>query len=70
MASVKISSSMDEMVWEDLQRHSKESSQSISGLLTKAVKEFLNRKTLRQEVLESMEDSFNQNEELGQLLAK
>jgi predicted transcriptional regulator len=70
MAAIKISSKIDERAWKALQKLSKETHRSISGLLTEAVQEYLSRRTIRQEVLDHVEDSMTDNEELGRLLAK
>lgn len=70
MASTKISSTVDEAVWQDLRRLAEESHQSISGLLTEAIREYLHRRRVRPEVLRHLEDSMNENEELGRRLAR
>ncbi len=68
--SIKISSKVDEDVWRELQAAAAESHSSISGLLTEAVREYLARRRVRPEVLSHLEDSMQQNEELGHLLAQ
>lgn len=70
MAAIKISSKIDQKVWKAMLQVSKENHQSISGLLTQAVEEFLKRRTLRSEVLDHLDDSIRENEELGKLLAE
>ena len=70
MTATKISSKVEESVWKDLQDLAGESHQSISGLLTEAIRDYVRRKRLRPEVLEHMEASIAENEELGRLLAK
>ena len=70
MASVKISSKVEEKAWDELRAFAAESNQSISGLLTEAIEEFLQRRRIRPEVLEHLEDSIRENEELGRLLAE
>lgn len=70
MTAVKISSKVDEGVWEELKALAHESHQSISGLLTQAIREYLRRRRVRPVVLEHLEDSMNENEELGRLLAE
>ena len=70
MAAIKISSKVEESVWRDLKRLAKESHQSISGLLTEAIGEFVRRRRVRPVVLQHLEDSIDANEELGQLLAE
>jgi len=70
MGTIKISSKVDETVWEDLRELARESHQSISGLLTEAVAEFIRKHRVRPDVLRHLEDSIEENEELGRLLAK
>lgn len=70
MGSKKISSKIEEKTWRALQKVSRETHQSISGLLTEAVEEYLKRRTLRPEVLRHLDESIRDNEELGELLAK
>ena len=70
MGTIKISSKVDETVWEDLRELARESHQSISGLLTEAVAEFIRKHRVRPDVLRHLEDSIDENEELGRLLAK
>ncbi len=70
MASIKISSKVDERVWSELRAMAAESHQSISGLLSEAIGEFLRRRRVRPEVLRHVEDSMNENAELGRLLAE
>jgi predicted transcriptional regulator len=70
VGTIKISSKVDESVWKDLRELARESHQSISGLLTEAVAEFIKRHRVRPDVLRHLEDSIDENEELGRLLAK
>jgi predicted transcriptional regulator len=70
MPTIKISSKVDEKVWNDLKELADETHQSISGLLTDAVREFLQRRRVRPEVLSHLEDSIRENEKLGRLLAR
>ena len=70
VGTIKISSKVDESVWEDLRELARESHQSISGLLTEAVAEFIRKHRVRPDVLRHLEDSIEENEELGRLLAK
>jgi predicted transcriptional regulator len=70
MAAIKISSKVEDSVWKDLQDLSRESHQSISGLLTEAIKEFVSRRRVRPEVLQHLESSIDQNKELGRRLAE
>lgn len=70
MASIKISSKVEEEVWEELRAFADESNQTISGLLTEAIRDYLRRRRVRPEVLDHLEDSMDENEELGRLLAR
>ena len=69
MATIKISSKVSESAWNDLRELARESHQNISGLLTEAVEEYVRRRRVRPEVLSHLEDSIDENEELGRLLA-
>ena len=70
MGTVKFSSQMDEQVWNELKALAEESKQSLSGLLTEAIREYLRRRRVRPHVLEHLEDSMRRNERLGRLLAE
>ena len=70
MANIKISSKVDEAVWEDLKFAAQESHQNISGMLTEAHRDYLQRRRVRPLVLDHLNDSIRENEELGKLLAK
>jgi predicted transcriptional regulator len=70
MAPIKISSKVEEAVWRELRELAEESHQSISGLLTEAIQEYLRRRRVRPVVLQHMERSIADNEELGHLLAQ
>ena len=70
MATVKISSKVEEAAWNDLKALAEESRQSISGLLTEAIEDYVRRRRLRPEVMSHLETSIQENEELGRLLAK
>ena len=70
MATVKFSSKIDERAWEDLKRIAKESHKSVSGLLTEAVEQYVKRHRVRPEVLEHLDDSIRDNEELYRRLAR
>jgi predicted transcriptional regulator len=69
MQNIKISSKVDETVWEELKALAKESHQNVSGLLTEAISEYVSRKRVRPVVLNHLDDSMDQNDELGKLLA-
>ncbi|MEZ5065920.1 MAG: hypothetical protein R3B81_14395 [bacterium] len=70
MAAIKISSKVEETVWRELRELAAESNQNVSGLLTEAIRDFLQRRRVRPEVLEHLDDSVRENEKLGRLLAE
>jgi len=70
MAKIKISSKVEQREWEALQAIAYESKQSIAGLLSEAVADYVRKRRLRPMVLSHLEDSMNENEELGRRLAK
>jgi predicted transcriptional regulator len=70
MAAIKVSSKVDERVWEELKALASESDRSISGLLTEAIREYLARRRVRPAVLRHLQDSMAENEKLGRLLAE
>lgn len=70
MSAIKISSKVDPEVWDDLKILARETNQSISGVLTEAIQDYVRRHRIRPDVLRHLEDSIRDNEELGHLLAK
>lgn len=70
MAKIKISSKVEERAWDALQQLARESNQSISGLLSEAVADYVSKRRLRPEVVRHLEDSVAENAELGKLLAR
>ena len=70
MDSIKISSKVDAETWNELKALASESHQNVSGLLTEAIREYVTRKRVRPVVLQHLEQSIDENEELGKLLAK
>lgn len=70
MQSIKISSKVDEDIWNELKILASETHQNVSGLLTEAIRDYVQRKRVRPEVLDHLKDSMTENEELGKLLAK
>jgi predicted transcriptional regulator len=70
MATVKFSSKLEESVWKELQALAKESHQSISGLLTEAVRDYLERRRIRPDTLRHLSESMDRNDELGRRLAE
>jgi len=70
MAKIKVSSKVEQREWEALQALARESNQSIAGVLSEAVGEYVARKRMRPVVMDHLEDSMRENEELGKLLAR
>ncbi|MDT8384072.1 MAG: hypothetical protein RRB22_06625 [Gammaproteobacteria bacterium] len=70
MPSIKISSKVEEAVWDELKAVARESHQNVSGLLTEAISEYLRRRRVRPVVKSHLNNSIRENEELGKLLAK
>ncbi|MBK81270.1 MAG: hypothetical protein CMQ43_10230 [Gammaproteobacteria bacterium] len=70
MPAIKVSSKVDEHVWAELRALAEESHQSVSGLLTEAISEYVQRRRIRPTVLEHLDDSIEQNRRLGELLAR
>jgi len=70
MQNIKISSKVDEIVWNELKALARERHQNVSGLLTEAISEYVKRKRVRPQVLHHLDASMEQNEELGKLLAR
>ena len=70
MAKIKISSKVEQAEWEALQAIAYESKQSIAGLLSEAVADYVRKRRLRPAVMSHLEDSMSENEELGQRLAR
>ena len=70
MATIKISSKVEEADWRSLQALAKESHQSISGLLTEAIRDFIRKRRLRPIVLSHLQDSISDNEEMGRGLVE
>jgi predicted transcriptional regulator len=70
MVGIKISSKVEESVWRELRAIAEESHQSIGGLLTEAIRDYVRRRRVRPEVMTHLDDSMAKNEELGRLLAQ
>jgi len=70
MANIKISSKVEQSEWKALQDLARESHQSISGLLTEAISDYVRKRRLRPAVMDHFEDSVTDNEELGRRLAE
>ena len=70
MHNIKISSKVDAAVWNELKALAKERHQNVSGLLTEAIREYVRRKRVRPDVMNHLEASMDDNEELGKRLAR
>lgn len=70
MQNIKISSKVDEAVWNELKTIAREQHKNVSGLLTEAISEYVKRKRVRPAVITHLGASMDQNEELGKLLAR
>ena len=70
MPTIKISSKVEEAVWDELKAVARESHQNVSGILTEAISEYLRRRRVRPVVKSHLNNSIRENEELGKLLAK
>jgi hypothetical protein len=70
MAAIKISSKVDEAAWNELKALADEAHQNVSGLLSDAIREYVQRRRVRPIVLKHLEDSIADNERLGRLLAQ
>ncbi|MDE0373526.1 MAG: hypothetical protein OXI73_13425 [Rhodospirillales bacterium] len=70
MATIKISSKVEQAEWQALQQLARESHQTISGLLTEAIGDYVRRRRLRPLVLDHLEASMAENEALGRRLAE
>jgi predicted transcriptional regulator len=70
MQNIKISSKVDEEIWNELKELAQETHQNISGLLTEAIRDYVHKRRVRPVVMEHLKESMDENEALGQLLAK
>lgn len=70
MSSIKISSKVEESTWNDLKALAEESHRNISGVLTEAIAEYVQRRRVRPEVKAAALRSIEENKELGELLAR
>lgn len=68
--AIKFSSKIDKNVLGELKKFAKESHMSISGLLTKAVQEYLSRVRVRPAFREAAQEVVSEHEELLKRLAK
>ncbi|MEQ9563002.1 MAG: hypothetical protein RLN69_10810, partial [Woeseiaceae bacterium] len=62
MATIKISSQVEQAEWIALQSIARESHQSISGLLTEAIREYVRKRQVRPVVMDHLEDSMDEND--------
>ena len=70
MPAIKISSKVDEDVWNELRELASETHQNVSGLLTEAIRDYLQRRKVRPAVIAHLEHSIEENRRLGELLAR
>ena len=70
MPSSQIRTKVAQAQWQALQDLAKESHQSISGLLTEAISDYVRKRRLRPAVMDHLEDAMQENEELGHRLAR
>ena len=70
MPNTKIRFEVDEAVWVELRELAAECGQSISALLTEAIREYLSRHRVRPDMQAHVDASIDANEELGRLLAE
>ena len=68
MAAIKISSKVEEAAWQGLQELARESHQSISGLLTEAISDYLRKRRLRPEINTHLRESLTSNAGLAERL--
>lgn len=70
MMPIKISSKVSKAAWEDLRALARESSRSISGVLTEAIEDYVRRRRIRPEAMQHLEDSMRAHDTLGKKLAE
>jgi len=70
MSLKKISTEIEEHVWEELVMFAKESHQDVSDLLADAIKNYLQRQCEQAVVRDHLSGSMAENDELGSLLSK
>jgi predicted transcriptional regulator len=68
MAMIKVSSKVEEAEWRALQAFARESHQSISGLLTEAISDFVRKRRIRPVLRGHLDASLGENAELGRRL--
>lgn len=67
---IKISTIVDKKIWKEFKSLSEETHQSLTGMLTEALEEFIRRKRVRPDFLKHMAQSLEEHKALGKLLAK
>lgn len=70
MTAIKVSSKVEETVWNELKALARESHRNMSGVLTEAIADYVRRHRIRPDVLRHLDESIEDNEELGRLLAE
>lgn len=70
MTTIKVSSKVAADAWHELKALADASHQSIAGLLTEAIRDYLMRRRIRPETVAAMDASLDKNAELGRLLAR
>ena len=70
MKAKKFATQIDEQVLRDLKKYVEESDRSISGVVTEAVADFLQKVRVRPMFRSAMEDVLNEHAELLSRLAK
>ncbi|MYB19871.1 MAG: ribbon-helix-helix domain-containing protein [Holophagales bacterium] len=68
LTTIRISSRVDEAVWNELRNLARETRRSVSEVLSEAMEEYVARRRVRADALQHLEDSMRENEELGKLL--
>ncbi len=61
---------MNDKVWKEFKDLSNQTHQNLSGMLTDALREYINRRKIRPKFLQNMQDSLHEHQKLGKLLAK
>jgi len=67
MATVKVSSQVEQQTWDKLKALAAVSQQSISGVLTEAIAEYVQRRRIRPMVRSATADSIRENRRLGEI---
>lgn len=70
VVGIKISTLVDKKAWKELKDLSQETHQSLTGLLSEAIREYVDRKRVRPAFLKHAEKSIEENETLGRLLSR